>query len=84
MFSNKPMPLVYVHADALAHEEESHAACQIQEPVAEDAATTPETFEKLEAELWQPHTQDDHNDVNAVVGDVDEVLYPVEGIELDA
>jgi hypothetical protein len=76
MFSNKPMPLVYVHADALAHEEES--------PVAEDAATTPETFEKLEAELWQPHTQDDHNDVNAVVADVDEVLYPVEGIELDA
>jgi hypothetical protein len=80
----KAVNLVHVHADALTHAALAGGQGQILEPGRDDAAAVPRLFEDLEAQLWGgPLTPAEAEDLVAGA-DVNEVLHPVLGIELDA
>lgn len=76
----KPIPMVYVHADVLAHDH-PHLAIPEEDP---EVLLDPQVYETLEAALWQPHEEPLEDDAGAVVTDAEAVLLPVRGIELDA
>ena len=83
MITTKPMPLVYVHADALAHEIPVIIDGLVPEPACDDDALWPGAFERREAALCQPQNDLDESDVAAVVADAAEVLLVVHGVECD-
>lgn len=91
MSFTSPNPKVFVHADHIREVDAHKTHVQVEEPAADDAAAIPSLFEALEEALWRGAEAEAEEATprvgrEALLGpglDVDEVLHPVAGIELD-
>ena len=84
MTAMKARNLVHVHADALTHADRLRHQAQILGCGTDHAAVVPRLFEDLEAQRWGVPPAPAEADDLVAGAEVNEVLHPVGGIELDA